>query len=218
MSYISMKLLGETSLLVTIPIKNSTDQVRHYHRRAPPSLGFTYQYKPKRMHAEGPKPEDVSLWFDNQDINSSEAACARLNNFSRCTTRINPKNNILSMGKKSNEVEDLPNILLILLDPMSKSHFERSMPKTAAMLETMGFIPFSNYSVVGRNSGPNQAALYSGMRLVDRYGIKKNIGQNNKWLWDRLRDDGYITLKVNLILLHSVTSFQCLSDFLKTLT
>jgi hypothetical protein len=67
------------------------------------------------------------------------------------------------------------------------------MPQSARLLEELGFIHFPNYTAVGPNSGPNQAALYSGIPLQQRNGIGRDI--KGVWLWDRLRNLGYITLK-----------------------
>ena len=186
-------MLGETSIRVNIAVDNSTDQVRHYHRKAPPNLGFTYQYKADGTHSIGPKPKEVLLWHNGEDLNTAEAACARLHDFTKCTTRIVENKELKSKQQQSDKV-DRPNILLVMLDPMSRPHFERSMPMTTSTLEKLGFIHFPNYTAVGNNSGPNQAALYSGTPLANRDGIKHDTG-GEKWLWDRLQDDGYITMK-----------------------
>jgi hypothetical protein len=84
--------------------------------------------------------------------------------------------------------------MVIMLDPMSRSHLQRSMPQTIAILRELEFLQFSKYSAVGDNSGPNQAALYSGKPLSDRDGISKK-GSESEWLWDTLRQAGYVTLK-----------------------
>jgi len=187
------QVLGDTSIAVTIPIANSTPQVRHYHRRASPDLGFTYQYTNPEEKSHGPRPEDVVLWVSNDDYNKAEAACAHFSNYSKCVTRVVEKS-IESTFEDGREREKRPNLLLIMIDPISRPHFQRTMPRTAKALGAMGFTHFGNYSAIGPNSGKNQAALYSGMLLADRDGIKKDTG-GGKWLWDRLRDQGYITLK-----------------------
>jgi len=84
-------------------------------------------------------------------------------------------------------------LLVIMLDPMSWGQLHRSMPQTKALLEELDFLQFTQYSAVGDNSGPNQAALYSGKPLADRDGIA-NDGKS-EWLWDTLRKAGYATLK-----------------------
>jgi hypothetical protein len=201
-----LQLLGETSIVVQVPVSNTnitsstTDgiyQIRHYHRRAPRVPGFSYQYK----HSDGPKPEDIQLWFNGDDMNDVEAACVRLyQNQSRCTTRIVPQHpsqqrNIATASTMKQQQRQRPNLLLIMLDPMSRGQFERSMPQTRTALQNLGFVQFTNYTAVGSNSGPNQAALYSGLPLMDREGVKKHLQGGGVWLWDRLRDAGYVTLK-----------------------
>jgi hypothetical protein len=89
------------------------------------------------------------------------------------------------------------NLLLIMLDPMSRSQFQRSLPRTAKLLTELGFIHFSHYSAVGDNSGPNQAALFTGHPLENgRLDIRSSISADEgAWLWDRLQNLGYVTLK-----------------------
>jgi Protein of unknown function (DUF229) len=96
-----------------------------------------------------------------------------------------------------------PNLLLLMIDPISRARLERSLPKTNRLLQLLEFTSFSQYTAVGNNSGPNQAALYSGIPLASRDSIATH-GQNNNnattkdhhpWLWDTLRDHGYATFK-----------------------
>jgi hypothetical protein len=122
-----------------------------------------------------------------------------------CKTRILPENP-QTRGRSSHRsrlnkgvatVNGVPigyDLMVIMLDPMSRSHLQRSMPQTIAILRELEFLQFSKYSAVGDNSGPNQAALYSGKPLSDRDGISKK-GSESEWLWDTLRQAGYVTLK-----------------------
>eukprot|EP00957_Ditylum_brightwellii_P129026 9842811-Ditylum_brightwellii.AAC.1 len=112
------------------------------------------------------------------------------------------------------------NFLSILIDPISRNQFQRSLPNTMALLEQMNFHYFPKYTVVGDNSGPNQAALFTGVPLVGgRQGIKSSeshthnstlLGDRShiratkkrevktmspQWLWDGLNEEGYVTLK-----------------------
>jgi hypothetical protein len=137
--------------------------------------------------------DDVELWVSNNDFDKAEAACARLSNYSKCVTRVITSKHSTQIENKS-EREKVPNIILILIDPISRPHFHRTMPMTARVLEDLGFVHFGNYTAIGPNSGKNQAGLYSGMPLANRDGIKKNT-EGGKWLWDRLRDNGFATLK-----------------------
>mmetsp|Transcript_11308 Transcript_11308/g.26887 ORF Transcript_11308/g.26887 Transcript_11308/m.26887 type:complete len:386 (-) Transcript_11308:1215-2372(-) len=95
-----------------------------------------------------------------------------------------------------------------MLDPMSRSHFERTLPNTKDTLSQMNFTSFSKYTAVGPNSGPNQAALYTGRTLTSREGIAaenedeeiNNIGRKQQrkrtWIGDTFHDEGkYVTLK-----------------------
>lgn len=86
------------------------------------------------------------------------------------------------------------NLLIILLDPISRSHFNRAMPFSTETLQKLNFTNFTKYTAVGPNSGPNQAALYAGTRLGSRNGIH-GTSNETEWLWDHLRKSGYVTLK-----------------------
>lgn len=136
---------------------------------------------------------DFLLWMNGDSLSQSEAVCIKdRGGQSKCSTRISEQN--LSKNNSSGNTMQ-PNVLLILLDPISRSHFDRSMPKTTAVLEEFNFVRFEKYTAVGPNSGPNQAALYSGTKLIERSQIHKNLDSGDKWLWDRLRESGYVTLK-----------------------
>ena len=137
--------------------------------------------------------EEFTLWMNGNSLSQSEAVCIKhRNRLSKCNTRISkielPKENISGNNMR-------PNVLLILLDPISRSHFDRSMPQTTATLAALNFIRFKRYTAVGPNSGPNQAALYSGTTLKKRNQLHKNLKGEDSWLWDRLRAAGYVTLK-----------------------
>lgn len=128
--------------------------------------------------------------MDGNTAATSEAACVKtMDGPSQCITRV-----LEGDESTANDVDGRPNILLILLDPMSRSHFRRVMPKTADAIHDAEFIEFTKYTAVGPNSGPNQAALYSGVPLSRRDGIDPNLN-GEEWLWDRLRASGYVTLK-----------------------
>ena len=137
---------------------------------------------------------DFVVWMSGQDVDSSEAACAkhRKTGISKCATRI-LRSTQDSMTTHAEKDHVRTNVLVVLLDPMSRNHFQETMPQTQQALEELGFIQFSNFTAVGPNSGPNQAALYSGRPLLKRNGIQPDI--NGQWLWDRLRKSGYATLK-----------------------
>jgi len=158
----------------------------------------------------GGDDEDVEVWVGNEDVKKAEAACVRKGDSRSvaCTTRIlkQPPSQPREVLEKQNEslplsssVPSKTNLLFILIDPISRNQFLRSLPNTASLLEKLGFTKFDKYTVVGDNSGPNQAALYTGLPLEGgRDGIKSSNShgsQQNIWLWDALRSEGYATLK-----------------------
>ena len=160
--------------------------LKHLHSS---SLEMKFQNKPDLDAAN-----DVILWMDGETAGQSEAACARLkDDRSKCTTRILESEAEPMVATDSNDHYRL-NILLLLLDPISRLHFLRVMTRTRETLQELSFVHFENYTAVGPNSGPNQAALYSGIPLERRDGIASDI-DGELWLWDRLRQSGYITLK-----------------------
>ena len=180
---------------VTILDDNDTHQIRNYHHRASSDLGLDYhEYTSANESNFRERSPDVELWVSNNDWDKAEAACARFVNSSKCATRVIPRKDPTPITGNLAEREKVPNILLILIDPISRPHFHRTMPKTARVLKDLKFVHFGNYTAIGPNSGKNQAALYSGMPLADRDGIKKD-SEGGKWLWDLLQDNGFVTLK-----------------------
>jgi len=161
-----------------------------------------------------------TFWYSGPTLGESEAACIKLNScklsisesqtlFSArkdffppevatakvaCRTRILPKIKGSSFNEKMKLKPDQssPNLLLILIDPISRARFEGSLAKTHALLQRLNFTSFDAYTAVGNNSGPNQAALYSGRPLAKRDSISNHT---REWLWDTLRQRGYATLK-----------------------
>ena len=155
---------------------------------------------------EVPTGGEVEVWTSlPENPASSEAACVKVNKNAilpsvACTTQIIP--NALVRQQSQNNRDGGPNLLFIMIDPLSRMQLKRSLPNTMAVLDLMGFVDFDHYMAVGNNSGPNQAALYSGIKLEGgRQGIKnsgtyKQQGEKRVWLWDRLKDAGYVTMKV----------------------
>lgn len=143
----------------------------------------------------------VEVWMGNEDDpEASEAACVRFYRNAvlprvACRTRIVPKPAAIGAGASGGEDDGRPNLLFVMIDPLSRDQLKRSLPNTWAMLSLMGFVDFERYTAVGNNSGPNQAALYSGAPLSSRQGIRSDEGRGRTWIWDRLNDAGYVTLK-----------------------
>ena len=98
---------------------------------------------------------------------------------------------------EDDEVEhERSNLLVLMIDPISRARFQRSLVKTNRLIQRLKFTSFSQYTAVGNNSGPNQAALYSGRPLASRASIAShNAHRGQQWLWDTLREHGYATLK-----------------------
>ena len=152
------------------------------------------------------KSRDFDLWLGHKDVSSAEAACIRIrkpDGLSKvaCATRIIKQDPPL-LASINIFTKDRPkqNVIFILIDPISRSQLRRSLPNTHALLDKLGFANFNKYTAVGDNSGPNQAALYTGRPLVGgRDGIRDsnthNSGEKSTWLWDELASEGYVTLK-----------------------
>ena len=148
---------------------------------------------------------DIEVWMgDNEQHQKAEAACVKFYRDAihprvSCTTRILPSatDANVSPSIKQTPTSGRPNLLLIMIDPLSRQQLRRSLPNTWALLELLGFQYFPQYTAVGNNSGPNQAALFSGLPLNDgRQGIRTSSNNTKRiWLWDRLNDAGYVTMK-----------------------
>jgi hypothetical protein len=91
--------------------------------------------------------EDLTFWMNGNSLSQSEAVCIKhRNGMNRCNTRISAKD---ISKKNSSGHASRPNVLLILLDPMSRSHFDRSMPKSTTTLVELDFVGFERYTAVG---------------------------------------------------------------------
>eukprot|EP00571_Detonula_confervacea_P000538 CAMPEP_0172318456 /NCGR_PEP_ID=MMETSP1058-20130122/34927_1 /TAXON_ID=83371 /ORGANISM="Detonula confervacea, Strain CCMP 353" /LENGTH=1694 /DNA_ID=CAMNT_0013033295 /DNA_START=295 /DNA_END=5379 /DNA_ORIENTATION=+ len=151
------------------------------------------------------KPKDemsgeIEVWSGSEDPSKAEAVCVKADKNAilprvSCRTRITPTK-IKAVSHDTNKQHpDRPNLLVIMIDPLSRQQMRRSLPNTWAMLEMLGFVEFRRYTAVGNNSGPNQAALYSGKPLEGRQGIRTSNNSARTWIWDRLNDAGYVTMK-----------------------
>lgn len=146
-----------------------------------------------------PLDDGLQLWYSHRVPSRAEAACARVRCeqgaplTTVCQTRIVPLDAAAAKPRARAVGSPAPNLLFVLLDPMSRAHFGRAMPRTRAVLERRGFGHFGHYAVVGANSGPNQVALYQGGVLGGRN--VSAMRDSATWLWDALADAGYITMK-----------------------
>ena len=144
--------------------------------------------------------EHVEIWSSSSEPDQAEAACVNVNKNGilprvDCATRI-----VQIKGPRLMPLEspssNPPNLLVIMIDPLSRYQLRRSLPNTWAILKLLGFVDFERYTAVGNNSGPNQAALYSGRPIDSRDGIKTSSNKSGRsWLWDRLNSKGYVTMK-----------------------
>jgi Protein of unknown function (DUF229) len=172
---------------------------------------------PPTMYLNVSKQGD-SLWHSHGTLEDSEAVCARITeckpksmrkrkgkreifparvSASRvaCATRILPRTESVSKATLTTaHGSKKPNLLILMIDPISRPRFQRSFPKTSYLVQRLNFTAFSAYTAVGNNSRSNQAALYSGRTLQSEESIA-SLGDQD-WLWDVLREQGgYATLK-----------------------
>ncbi|KAG7349323.1 DUF229 domain containing protein [Nitzschia inconspicua] len=146
---------------------------------------------------QDPLPDkEFLVWMDGNNPALSEAACVKKvqTGMSKCTTRITPSTTFASPETEGFPNIERPNLLILLLDPISRSHFERTMPYSKEAVRQLNFTSFKKYIAVGPNSGPNQSALYAGTALRNRNGIR-SMSNRTIWLWDQLKQAGYATLK-----------------------
>ena len=139
----------------------------------------------------------LTAWFSHEDPQLAEAACETLRCEQSqspqisCSTRVLvPPSMQASAVKLDHTIAQRPNLLLLLIDPISRGEFSRSLPRLSRRLPALGYDTFTRYAAVGNNSGPNQAALYRGRALRSR----QDLG-NSTWLWDKLGHKGYATFK-----------------------
>ncbi len=190
------------------------------------SHGISIDLHGSRLEYRDVNSGQMEVWFSAKSPAESEAICIKTNNDAifpsvACTTRIIPNYNVISKDEMLKKVgnrspynttvqlatkhgkDERTNLLFIMIDPLSRLQLKRSLPNTWALLELLGFVDFVQYTAVGNNSGPNQAALYSGMKLEGgRQGIKGSVApkegedKGRLWLWDRLKSAGYKTMKI----------------------
>ncbi|CAG8633479.1 3139_t:CDS:10, partial [Ambispora leptoticha] len=91
-------------------------------------------------------------------------------------------------------------VVFLLLDAVSREHFNEEFPKTVNFLKNMQqytnntheTFSFNRYNVLGLNSPPNKAFLYSGQ---SRDYLNWNKGSAKAtWLWELFEDQGFVTM------------------------
>jgi len=147
-----------------------------------------------------------TAWFSHEDPQLAEAACETLRCAQgqspqvSCSTRVlvppSMQASAAALRREPNNItiSKRPNLLLLLIDPISRGEFRRSLPGLSRLLPARGYKTFTWYSAVGNNSGPNQAALYRGRPLRSRQDLKSQ-SHAAAWLWDKLGRKGYATFK-----------------------
>ena len=149
-------------------------------------------------------PTSLETWFSHADPTRAEAVCRKLTCCGAphivCKTRVLVPRLLqaasvapfwLHHPPDAEESARRPNLLLLLIDPISRASFARSLPRLSKLLPALAYDTFTRYTAVGNNSGANQAALYQGRPLLTRRLAMKN----SSWLWDELRHQGYATFK-----------------------
>ena len=119
-----------------------------------------------------PSMESICVQFDCDDDNiirnTKRKSLVKTNIQVSCMTQIiSNEDELLLSRKKKKKQQQQPNITIIMIDPISRPQFDFIMPRTKTLLEEEYFLYFTNYTTVGNNSGPNQAALYAGYKLLN---------------------------------------------------
>ncbi|CAI2169170.1 1662_t:CDS:2 [Funneliformis geosporum] len=91
-------------------------------------------------------------------------------------------------------------VVLILLDAVSREHFNEEFPRTLEFLKDMSnrtkgthkSHSFNRYNVLGQNSPPNKAFIYSG-QSKDYLWSNGNKAKAT-WLWDVYESQGFVTM------------------------
>jgi len=155
----------------------------HVNKGANETLGLWCSKSKKR------KTNIEELWFSGTTRKSSTVVCAK----AKCG-RILEESCFKEIQKPKISIKypqkaGAPNILVVMIDPISRPHFAATLPRLAAKLKTRGFTSFPWYSVVGPDSISNQAALYTGHPL-------RSSNDGKPPIWQRLREEaGYKTFK-----------------------
>jgi hypothetical protein len=112
----------------------------------------------------------------------------------------------LNPGKK-------PNVVVLMIDALSRAQFIRALPKTMAMFKSIGedaankfsVFDFEFYGILGAYSPPNRYAFFSGYPLSDDQAFfpgspfpieEKKLRAFEKkgvWMWDIFGENGYMT-------------------------
>ena len=119
----------------------------------------------------------------------------------KCAVENRPKKHLLE--NKTPSTPKQPNILVLLIDALSKGNFLNFLPNTVQTLNSFeerfdySLLNFTDYHIVGTNSGPNQAAFFAGELVGGGDTSLKKKTADQEWIWKILKEQhGYTTLKI----------------------
>ena len=197
-------IFATQGLDLAIPSRQAWDQRRCEPDQCNRRASSLFARNTSTAHLLERSAGDSSLWFSHEDPQLAEAACETFRCEQgqslqvSCSTRVLvPPSMQVSAATprrepKGHTTAKPPNLLVLLIDPISRGEFKRSLPRLSRLLPALGYDTFTAYSAVGNNSGPNQAALYRGRPLRSRQDIKNG---SSSWIWDKLGRKGYATFK-----------------------
>jgi len=126
---------------------------------------------------------------------------ARCDGNEQILTQVKRKNETVTRSNKERRGQPI-NIAFIILDAVSRAHFLRRMPETAALLENMTSsgdslaesFQFFRYHSLESFTIPNEQAMFLGSNeYMDNQG-KEAMGKY-KTIWEEANDRGYVTAK-----------------------
>ncbi|KHN72523.1 hypothetical protein Tcan_14731 [Toxocara canis] len=93
-----------------------------------------------------------------------------------------------------------PSVLMFGVDSMSRSNFIRTLPKTYAQLQKLGFVDLLGHVKVGDNTFVNLGAMLTGKRSTATREFKNELPDEwniyfDDWpfVWKLFSDEGYVT-------------------------
>ena len=202
-------IFATQGLDLAIPSRQAWDQRRCEPDQCNRRASSLFARNTSTAHLLERSAGDSSLWFSHEDPQLAEAACETFRCEQgqspqvSCSTRVlvppSMQASAAALRREPNNITNItmpkrPNLLLLLIDPISRGEFRRSLPRLSGLLPSRGYQTFTRYSAVGNNSGPNQAALYRGRPLRSRRDLKSQ-SHAAAWLWDKLGREGYATFK-----------------------
>ena len=129
----------------------------------------------------------------NDDPNSYTRAFTEVmseKNWKKCEgpvpAQIFKKSNSVIAAMQTNLSSNSPNVIVLMVDALSRAHASRSLPKTLKWMKDNGATSLGRYHITGFHSEDNQFPLVAGVH----YGMKTNP---ETYIWNRAKKLGYIT-------------------------